>query len=67
MESLPESVTAGLYEISLSEARNLFAKKHNSVAAELLKLLDKRYREMAETLLAQYTKIKIGIKKAPKD
>ncbi|CAD7963334.1 unnamed protein product [Amoebophrya sp. A120] len=67
MESLPESITAGLYEISLSEARNLFAKKHNSIAGELLKLLDKRYREMAETLMAQYTKIKLSLKKAPKD
>ncbi|CAD7943415.1 unnamed protein product [Amoebophrya sp. A25] len=67
MESLPESVTAGLYEISVKEARNLFAKKHNTVAAELVKLVDKRYREMTESLLTQYTKIKIALKKPPKD
>jgi len=66
-ESLPDSINAGLFEITTSEARSLFARKHNAIATALLELIQRRYRNMAEDLLSGYNAIKIELRKPPQD
>lgn len=66
-DSLPDTLNCGLFEISMSEARSLFARQHGSIAQALLQLLERRYRDMSETLLSEYGKIKVMLRKPRKN
>lgn len=67
LDELPDSVNVGLFEISMSEARSMFARKHNAISTALLKLLDTRYKDQAEFVISEFSKIKLKLKKPPAD
>ncbi|CAK9050373.1 Dynein axonemal heavy chain 1 (Axonemal beta dynein heavy chain 1) (Ciliary dynein heavy chain 1) (mDHC7) [Durusdinium trenchii] len=67
LDSIPESVVIGLYEVSCHEIRKSFAGKHRKIQELLLDMLLTRFRDGAQEIVDGYSGIFSQLRKTPKD
>ncbi|CAJ1361717.1 unnamed protein product, partial [Effrenium voratum] len=66
LESIPESIVVGLFEVSCQEIRKTLAGKHRRIQEMLLDMLLTRFRDGSQEIVDAYSGVFSQLRKSPK-